>query len=350
MVKYVKYVLLSLGMVGLLMLGQGLGLQGTWPTSQQERFVARVPQDFPTIQAAIDAVAEGSTVLIGPGTYKETIKITKSLRLVGAGRERVKIHPRDDDPLPLYYGTASITVEAKEEEPIEVYLAGFSLERLETGELRDGISLGLAQAIVQDVSISGYYNGLVGGRNVILSRVSFYRNAIGVIWSNSLTVHNSLFDDNGVGINSFLAENLEVRQSLFVRNGIAIAIFDWRSSGERELMGNVMKGNKVGLYLALGPTSDIQEELKAANQSELGPSPITMSDNKIVGNGDYGIALAHSGCLNEEPFVFYPFSLISFFAKQKVLVAFWERNNTIRNNGKGDLCPPDYPWPPGFRK
>ncbi|WP_205006295.1 hypothetical protein, partial [Escherichia coli] len=24
--------------------------------------------------------------------------------------------------------------------------------------------------------------------------------------------------------------------------------------------------------------------------------------------------------------------------------------NIFRNNGKGDLCPPDYPWPPGFRK
>jgi hypothetical protein len=24
--------------------------------------------------------------------------------------------------------------------------------------------------------------------------------------------------------------------------------------------------------------------------------------------------------------------------------------NEFRNNNKGDLCPPDYPWPPGFRK
>jgi len=24
--------------------------------------------------------------------------------------------------------------------------------------------------------------------------------------------------------------------------------------------------------------------------------------------------------------------------------------NEFRNNNKGDLCPADYPWPPGFRK
>jgi pectin methylesterase-like acyl-CoA thioesterase len=67
----VKYALLSLGVAGLLVLGEGLAPQVTWPTGQQERFVVRVPEDFPTIQAAIDAVAEGGTVLIGPGTYQE---------------------------------------------------------------------------------------------------------------------------------------------------------------------------------------------------------------------------------------------------------------------------------------
>jgi hypothetical protein len=109
--------------------------------------------------------------------------------------------------------------------------------------------------------------------------------------------------------------------------------------GVRELKGNAITGNGVGLYLALGPTSDIQEELKAANQPQLGPSLISMSENEIVGNREYGIALAHSGCSNNEPIIFYPFSLISLFAKQQVLIAFWEKNNTIRNNGKGDLCP-----------
>jgi hypothetical protein len=68
----VKYVLGVLGVVGLLVLGEGLAPQVTWPTGQQERFVVRVPEDFPTIQTAIDAVAEGGTVLIGPGTYQES--------------------------------------------------------------------------------------------------------------------------------------------------------------------------------------------------------------------------------------------------------------------------------------
>jgi pectin methylesterase-like acyl-CoA thioesterase len=90
----VKYALLSLGVAGLLMLGEGLAPQVTWPTGQQERFVVRVPEDFPTIQAAIDAVAEGGTVLIGPGTYQENVKITKEPASDGASQEHVNIQAR----------------------------------------------------------------------------------------------------------------------------------------------------------------------------------------------------------------------------------------------------------------
>jgi hypothetical protein len=345
----VKYALLSLGVAGLLMLGEGLAPQVTWPTGQQERFVVRVPEDFPTIQTAIDAVAEGGTVLIGPGTYQENLKITKSLRLVGIGA--VEIQPKQPDPLSALPTIA--VVGEDEEQPIQVYLANFKVNFYSDLVGNEGISLRSAQAIVQDVAISGYQYGLIGigEEDVILSRVSIYRNGTGVqSWGSSLTVHDSDFHDNFVGIKSF-GEKLEVKHSMFARNGAAIAIWDFGwSNGVRELKANAITGNGVGLYLALGPTSGIQEELKAANQPQLGPSLISMSENEIVGNREYGIALAHSGCSDKEHIIFYPFSLISLFAKQQALIAFWEKNNTIRNNGKGDLCPPDYPWPAGFRK
>ncbi len=44
-----------------------------------------VPRDHKTIQAAIDAAAPGDTVLVAPGTYRETIKLKEKVTLKSAG-------------------------------------------------------------------------------------------------------------------------------------------------------------------------------------------------------------------------------------------------------------------------
>jgi pectin methylesterase-like acyl-CoA thioesterase len=44
-----------------------------------------VPQDFPTIQAAVDAAPPGATIKVRRGTYTEEIVITKDLHVEGAG-------------------------------------------------------------------------------------------------------------------------------------------------------------------------------------------------------------------------------------------------------------------------
>lgn len=46
-----------------------------------EAATLRVPQEYATIQAAVDAAASGDTVLVGPGTYVENVIIHGSLTL-----------------------------------------------------------------------------------------------------------------------------------------------------------------------------------------------------------------------------------------------------------------------------
>lgn len=70
------------GMAGRLIVGdpsasaaaQGGGVSdapGEWSGA-----IVRVPEDYPTVQAAVDAAGPGDLVLIGPGTYREAVEVT----------------------------------------------------------------------------------------------------------------------------------------------------------------------------------------------------------------------------------------------------------------------------------
>lgn len=56
----------------------------------------RVPENYPTIQATIDAAPEWAIVRIAPGTYAETLRITKPITLIGAGEGKTRLVNNDD--------------------------------------------------------------------------------------------------------------------------------------------------------------------------------------------------------------------------------------------------------------
>jgi hypothetical protein len=58
----------------------------------------RVPDEFPTIQAGVDASGTGDTVCVGPGTYQENVRISHPLRLAGSGATKSIIVGQTTDP------------------------------------------------------------------------------------------------------------------------------------------------------------------------------------------------------------------------------------------------------------
>ncbi|MDZ7262245.1 MAG: T9SS type A sorting domain-containing protein [candidate division KSB1 bacterium] len=57
--------------------------------------VIRVPQDFATIQAALDSATYGDTILVAPGKYGENIVLKKGIVLQGSGAEVTHLEAPD---------------------------------------------------------------------------------------------------------------------------------------------------------------------------------------------------------------------------------------------------------------
>ncbi len=343
----VKYVLLSLGMVGLLMLGQGLGLQSSWPTSQQERFVVRVPQDFPTIQAAIDAVADGGTVLIGPGLYKENIQITKSIRLVGAGQERVQIQGNDNskDPIISFFSRATLQVYIRD---LTIGDPTFPIEQVApapTNLKLSGIGLWIlfasVQMILKRVTLGGlalgvsgsgriYENGISFPSQIILEEVNLVRNGIGLFSEANLLVIRSKIEENLIGI---AAEHLSLYQSSVSKNrfgGISLGrainpLVKPESLGS--ITENEFRENGVAIHLV----------------SMIEGDWVTIGYNRFIQNKQYGIVIEDPACPT------YPELLPPKPIVKSAPIQIIGGGNEFQNNGQ-DLCHADYPWPPGFRR
>ncbi len=356
--KAVLAAILILGVTGVVttqtmplgMPGGELSLVEEGSIALQERFVARVPQDFPTIQAAIDAVAEGGTVLIGPGLYKENVKITKSVRLVGAGQEQVHVRAVKEQQ-PTIYVEALL--------PIQIHLEGFtigdptrSLEELPRFDptqyplMPAGIQVrGAVQAKLHKLNIGGQPYGIFTGMFIadelslapylMLSEVELVHNAFGLsAISSSLIIQRSTIRENWIGVLYVLvgkSGELILYQSTLVSNLItAVALSNgYQPQGIGHIIGNEIVGNGNGIYLGASQPG----------------SWVEIANNQISRNLDYGIAVMQSVC----PLDFRPL-LALLMVSESAPIQILGRSNKLQDNGKGDLCPPDYPWPPGFRK
>ncbi len=80
-------------LVGLLVSVTVLGLLSLPLSVAQPYTVCPSGCPFTKIQAALDAAKDGDTITVGPGLYRENLKITKSVSLVGANPAYVRLLP-----------------------------------------------------------------------------------------------------------------------------------------------------------------------------------------------------------------------------------------------------------------
>ncbi len=315
---------------------------------QLERFVVRVPEEFPTIQAAIDAVAEGGTVLIGPGVYKENVQITKSLRLIGVSQEQVRIQAVDEQKPVLH-----ITAKA----PMQIYLQGLTISREQTPEIREPFTfippgagvfiIGPVQTIMRQLTISKQVGAVVifslaeyneellrFQPQAVLEEVQLVHNREAVVAASAhITILHSNISENEIGFmgDSLYLTHSVVRKSRFWGIDLRVPSAAYGPQYMGALDDNEISENGVGVILG-------------AMDEEAAGSWLWMNGNNIVRNQEYGIMILKKECLTSLP---HPELALG---RESAFIRILGGDNELGENLKGDLCPPDYPWPPGFRK
>jgi len=307
---------------------------------------------FMKIEEAIESTPEGSTIRIGPGTYYEKpLVIQKSLVLQGAGAYQTEI--RTVDP------GAGINILSSDS--ISVTLQGLAIvTRIEERKSEDSANVGILW--VQEGE------GADKEQFILIQESRIESNAgVGIrAWKGQITIQQSTIYGRAGGLGVAARGRIEVRiekSSLigpepvllgFIRPGpsLSIGVEIGATPGGRILVllrKNEIMGWGAGLivsslgHVGWGAAEVLLEENKITYNG--GPGVYLIGDavaelvkNEITEN-KYGVELALPPCISISP--------QDEIAFQGIIRG---SENVISNNEEGDLCPADYPWPPGFKK
>jgi len=206
-----------------------------------------VPDDYPTIQAAIDKANAGDTVFVKNGTYNVTggingININKPILLVGEDKKATVIEDEGS-----YYANSAIDITAD-----NVTVSGFTIDG---NGIPTGIHLQGNNCNISDNSIES--NGFVGiqtenSENNVISTNNITNNGTYGIYlasSNSVILGNIISTNNiGTGIIVDSCGNVTIKQNNISHNENGVII---RFYGPFYIYSNVIIDNS-GFGLQFG--------------------------------------------------------------------------------------------------
>ncbi|MBI1742389.1 right-handed parallel beta-helix repeat-containing protein [Candidatus Acetothermia bacterium] len=327
----------------------------------------RVPQDFPTIQKAVEAAQPGDLITIAEGVYREYVTITKPLTLQTDRSNYVLIvNPPDFKPrstvlicnaqgvvlsgLKVTHNAippwAAIAVEAGPPGS----LTAMTLKQVHAfGAHGGGIRMGFA-TLEDELPRECRPSGSRGRVDVTISDSLLDGNPWagiyvegGIAPESTLTVENSSIVRNGMGIGSLSGgarlAGLTVQHSMIAENknvGGGLASLGALRVEKLILQDNAIIRNSSGVYVSAG-SAELQRNLIWQNEGvgvlidapAFRPSIFDLRDNIIRENVGCGVQL----------------QIIP-----NVIPRVTGSNNEIAGNQAGDLCPADFAWPEGFKK
>jgi parallel beta-helix repeat protein len=225
-----------------------------------------VPEEFKTIQAAVDAAAPGNVVRVAPGLYPGAISITKPISLIGAGAAEVTVEVPPSEGA-LYIEQAKVTVR------------GFTFRHRGTSNddrrytlvaLADGAEVVFENNTVRSANGHGIYTR-GSGRKVIRNNL-----VEGARWDGIIAYQDSL---------------VEIRDNTVQRcEQVGIAVME--PSPSVTVAGNRVRSNKRnGIWVAAGDNVVVELNDVSGNGTEgvlYGGIGIGAGRPRLVGNTAQG--------------------------------------------------------------
>jgi len=175
-----------------------------------------VPDDYPTIQAAIDAAQSGDTVYVKSGIYEEQIHVEKPLKL--QGEDRVKV---------------TIRAPNHEKEAVK-------------------ITLDVGKVVIENLTIKEGESGIKGeigdGAQVIVENVSIIENKYGVLITGDgeFSLNKSYLIDNSIALILFLLGRADIHNNEFLRDGLGILLGGYV---EARIVENLLGLCRSGIFI-----------------------------------------------------------------------------------------------------
>jgi len=217
---------------------------------------------FTKIQAALDAAKDGDTITVGPGIYRENLKITKSVSLSGADPAQVRLLPG---------GPAYALVHIGEESTLKtVRIEGFTLQQA-ASLVRESIYVDVATAI----------QNFVFRNNRVLNREE-------QDWMASFAADEAIVEKNVFSSNSTL--EIEGRKIRLINNDLWLVRVNpsWSDTGNEALVeGNIFREEGV---LVSGNTIVRKNQFRSAGVGiDVGGRPevefVQVLENEFLGPG-----------------------------------------------------------------
>ncbi|MEU1666567.1 right-handed parallel beta-helix repeat-containing protein [Streptomyces sparsogenes] len=253
-----------------------------------EHVTIKVPADAPTISAAVSLARSGDLVLVAPGVYHESVKISKPrITLRGESREKVVIDGRLQQP-----------------NGVVVSAPGVAVENLTVrNNTQNGVLVtGSAKAAAGLPGQSGGYDTgdepVTFLKSFLVSHVTATRNGLYGIYAfsaqNGVIEHSytSGSADSGIYVGQCKPCRIVVRDNIAELN--AVGYEGTNAGGDMYVVGNRLVGNRVGLTT----NSDHQEKLLPQKDAVIAGNLIADNQQEATpeqADGGWGIGIGVDG-------------------------------------------------------